>query len=213
VGAHDADGSDAMTTSISPDSPDELPKVRREMVFKHFGSDVGHPLLRTVWKDGIDLEVPTYALQCFAEAYARDALAQAAPSIEPCRSQTGQSEPQAPLSLTDAPQAPLPQPEGMGRRGPCKGDWCQSAADNGDSACEPGVCVMSGWPARPSTPEDLNPLREALQAARNGLVWYYDMCPQFNSGSDDEMLEQIDAALSGSVHPAGAPSDYLNPHG
>lgn len=54
----------------------ELPAVPREMVFRHFGSDAGHPLLRTVWKDGIDLETPTYSLQCFAETYARFALGQ-----------------------------------------------------------------------------------------------------------------------------------------
>jgi hypothetical protein len=67
---------------------EELPRVRRELVFRHFGSDAGHPLLRTEWKDGIDLEVPTYALQCFAEAYAREVLASvatpaAAPTTEP----------------------------------------------------------------------------------------------------------------------------------
>jgi hypothetical protein len=66
---------------------EELPRVRRELVFRHFGSDAGHPLLRTEWKDGIDLEVPTYALQCFAEAYAREVLASlatpAAPTAEP----------------------------------------------------------------------------------------------------------------------------------
>ena len=59
-----------MTT---PDLP-PLPRVTRSMVFKHFGPNAGRDLLRTEWKDGIDLEVATYALQCFAEDYAAAAV-------------------------------------------------------------------------------------------------------------------------------------------
>lgn len=59
-----------MTT---PDMP-PLPRVTRSMVFKHFGPNAGRDLLRTEWKDGIDLEVATYALQCFAEDYAAAAV-------------------------------------------------------------------------------------------------------------------------------------------
>lgn len=36
---------------------------------------------------------------------------------------------------------------------------------------------------------------EALEAARNGLAWYQDACPELWDGSDDEMIEQIDAAI------------------
>lgn len=67
------------------DNEPELPRVPRAMVFRHFGSDAGHPLLRTEWKDGIDIELPTYALQCFAEDYTRMVLATptAASTAEP----------------------------------------------------------------------------------------------------------------------------------
>lgn len=61
-------------------SPVSLPPVPRELVFQHFGTEVGHPLLRTSWKDGIDLEVPTHSLQTFAEAYARLATPQPSPT-------------------------------------------------------------------------------------------------------------------------------------
>lgn len=36
----------------------------------------------------------------------------------------------------------------------------------------------------------------ALEAAQNGLRWYQDMYPLAGSGADDEMHEQIDAALA-----------------
>ena len=39
-------------------------------------------------------------------------------------------------------------------------------------------------------------MREALLMARSGLVWYIESYPQTTNGSDDEALEQIDAALS-----------------
>lgn len=39
-------------------------------------------------------------------------------------------------------------------------------------------------------------LVEALEAAQNGLRWYQDMYPLAGSCADDEMHEQIDAALA-----------------
>lgn len=39
-------------------------------------------------------------------------------------------------------------------------------------------------------------LRDALEAARNGLQWYRDMYPEADSGADDEMMAQIDEALA-----------------
>lgn len=42
--------------------------------------------------------------------------------------------------------------------------------------------------------------RDALEAARNGLQWYRDTYPEADSGADDEMMAQIDAALAD--HPA-----------
>lgn len=38
-------------------------------------------------------------------------------------------------------------------------------------------------------------LKEALEAAHEGLKWYRDRCPGAVDGSDDEMDAQIDAAI------------------
>jgi hypothetical protein len=40
-------------------------------------------------------------------------------------------------------------------------------------------------------------LREALEEARNGLLWYRDRYPEAVDGSDDEAMARIDAALAG----------------
>lgn len=42
----------------------------------------------------------------------------------------------------------------------------------------------------------IDALVEALEAAQNGLRWYQDMYPLAGSCADDEMHEQIDAALA-----------------
>lgn len=39
-------------------------------------------------------------------------------------------------------------------------------------------------------------LLEALELARNGLLWFVDMQPQNRSGADDEGMAQIDAAIA-----------------
>jgi hypothetical protein len=39
-------------------------------------------------------------------------------------------------------------------------------------------------------------MRNALEAARNGLTWFMEMHPEDCNSSDDEMLAQIDAALA-----------------
>ena len=44
-------------------------------------------------------------------------------------------------------------------------------------------------------------MREALVAARAGLVWYIESYPQAANGCDDEMLEQIDSALAQQSEP------------
>ncbi len=41
----------------------------------------------------------------------------------------------------------------------------------------------------------IDSLVAALEAAQNGLRWYQDMYPLAGSGADDEMHEQIDAAI------------------
>ena len=48
-------------------------------------------------------------------------------------------------------------------------------------------------------------LVEALKRARNGLQWYRDAYPEADSGADDEMLAEIDAAL------AAAPTTQPSP--
>lgn len=49
-------------------------------------------------------------------------------------------------------------------------------------------------------------LAEVLEAARNGLQWYRDTYPEADSGADDEMMAQIDAALAAApAQQAGAP--------
>jgi hypothetical protein len=50
----------------------------------------------------------------------------------------------------------------------------------------------------------LDNLRAALEAARNGLQWYRDKHPEDDSGADDEMMAQIDEALSTPHHERGA---------
>lgn len=37
---------------------------------------------------------------------------------------------------------------------------------------------------------------EALESAKNGLIWYREQHPEDNSAADDEMIEDIDAASS-----------------
>lgn len=36
----------------------------------------------------------------------------------------------------------------------------------------------------------------ALETARNGLVWYQDQYPEVVDGSDDEARQEIDAAIN-----------------
>lgn len=39
-------------------------------------------------------------------------------------------------------------------------------------------------------------LRDALEMAKTGLLWYQDRYPEIVDGSDDEAMTQIDAALA-----------------
>lgn len=55
---------------------DGLPPLKRELVFQHLGAERTAHVLSVVWKDGIDLLMPTPQLVALCEAYARLAIAQ-----------------------------------------------------------------------------------------------------------------------------------------
>ena len=55
------------------------------------------------------------------------------------------------------------------------------------SAFREGDAVL--WAAAPE-------LFAALEMARNGLQWYQDEYPEAADGSDDEAMQQIDAAIA-----------------
>lgn len=48
----------------------KLPPLDMRLIFKHFPKGEGR-LIRTVWKDGIDMAFPSYGMQSFAEEYGR----------------------------------------------------------------------------------------------------------------------------------------------
>lgn len=66
-------------TLAAPLSDDDLLRL----VYKHFGRGAtnSHHLLRTIWKDSIDIEEPTFALREFAKELTADAYRQGAEAM------------------------------------------------------------------------------------------------------------------------------------
>lgn len=54
-------------------------------------------------------------------------------------------------------------------------------------------------------------LRAALEAAKNGLIWYREQHPEDDSGADDEMMAEIEAALATQATNNAAPADEMSP--
>lgn len=46
------------------------PDILMKLIRQHFNDDAAKPLVCTRWKDGIDIDRPTYAIEAFAESIA-----------------------------------------------------------------------------------------------------------------------------------------------
>lgn len=59
-------------------------------------------------------------------------------------------------------------------------------------------------PAAPAQVGTVELLRNALEHAKNGLLWYQERYPEATDGSDDEAMEMIDTALAAAPQPAAS---------
>jgi hypothetical protein len=59
-----------------------LPEVNYAMLAKHLGPNGANMLSRTVWKDGIDIEVPIEGIQTLVNHYATAAIASKEAEVE-----------------------------------------------------------------------------------------------------------------------------------